>query len=202
MVRIFNMKRILNFILGLFGLKLASKRTDNVKEFHQAFGHPINKTGAKVDRSVRQLRVKLIFEELQELAVASDVQQTFAKLCFFENERWTNNSKEDGDDVNKVEELDALGDISYVTDGSILANGHHENFDEAYDEIHSSNMSKMCNSLQEVEDTILYYTTEKGEVEANISYKPDGDKFIVYRTEDGKVFKNVHYKPANLEKYT
>ena len=172
-----------------------------VEKFHKAFGHAINKVTDLIPLKTRQQRVNLMFEELEEFAEASDVQETFAKRCACSHEQWSKTRKKDGDDVNKVEEADALGDLTFVVDGTVLACGHHDNFDDIFTDIYNSNMSKMCANMQEVEDTIKYYIEERGMDESNISHKPEDDKFIVFRVEDDKILKNVHYKPVDLKKY-
>lgn len=174
------------------------KYLDSVKEFHETFNHPINDYKDDISLKTRQLRIKLLFEELQELAEASDVKDTFANLC----ETVVNNATSDdwyinGNNVNKKEEIDALCDLQYVLSGAVLALGHQENFEAAFDEVQNSNMSKMCHSQKEVDDTIAHYK-EKG-VEAYSV--PKGNGYIVLRVGDDKVLKNVYYKEARLEQY-
>ena len=167
----------------------------DVAEFHTTFNHPINDVKDEIDLKLRQLRIKLLFEELAELAEASDVKFTMSKLCdeyLVDSESYT-----DGSDVDKVEEVDALCDIQYVLSGAILVLGHHERFDEAFAEVQASNMSKQCANTDEVCDTIDMYI-ERGMERKNIKFEENGDKFIVIRKEDGKILKNKHYKPADL----
>lgn len=180
-----------------------NKYINSVGEFHEIFGHPINNYKDEISLQTRELRIKLLFEELQELATASDVKETFFLLCneVVSAEHGAADEPSDysinGDNVDKKEELDALCDIQYVLSGAILALGHHNNFDEAFDEVHSSNMSKMCNSLSEVEDTINFYKNK--DVEGYAIQK--GDRWIVLRVGDDKVLKNFHYTEAQLEKF-
>lgn len=164
---------------------------NEVKKFHEVFGHPINDNKDVIDLKTRQLRLKLLFEELQELAVAMDVQETFKALCL------TANYGIDGNNVNKVEELDALCDIQYVLSGAILALGHHKNFDDAFANVQESNMSKGCKDLKEAELTQQFYL-DKG-IESYVVEKDN--MFIVLRKEDNKVLKNINYIKTDLEKY-
>lgn len=176
-----------------------NKYIETVREFHEVFNHPINEVNQEIPLNVRQLRVKLIFEELQELSVASDVTETFLSLC-----QEVINKKEniiDGDNVNKVEELDALCDLQYVLSGGIISLGHSQNFDKAFENVHDSNMSKMCSNMKEALDTIQFYVSEKGETESNMQIKPKGTKYIVSRVSDNKILKNVYYKKTNLNPY-
>lgn len=171
-------------------------QTEKVMEFHENFNHPINDQQNHIDLKTRQLRIKLLFEELQELAEASDVRQTFVTLCENRSGGYGDDYV-DGDNVDKKEELDALCDIQYVLSGAILSLGFQNQFDDAFSEVHSSNMSKMCNSNKEALDTVEHYKL-KG-VESHIVSK--GDKFIVMRKDDNKILKNVYYKEASLNQF-
>ena len=98
-----------------------------VDEFHVAFDHPRNNIEDDISLKNRQQRVNLLFEEVEELAEASDVKGTFQKNCLnslmkhatsgvreYLEEIEEGDLDEDGDNVDKVEELDALCDIQYV----------------------------------------------------------------------------------------
>lgn len=168
-------------------------RIKRVKEFHEGFSHPINTIGTE-DKKTRQLRIKLLFEEVQELAEASDVKETWYELC---RNNSCNAEDLDGDNVNYKEELDAILDVDYVLNGKILTGGYQDVFDEASIEVHNSNMSKMCNSESEVRDTIAHYN-DKGVKSYSVK---KGNSWIVLRLEDNKVLKNLYYKEASLSKY-
>ncbi len=175
-----------------------SKYIEDVKKFHETFGHPVNNVSDDIELKTRQLRVKLLFEELEELAEASGVLGTFGELCYVSSNV---GDGVDSDNVDKIEELDALCDIQYILAGSILALGHQDNFDKAFQNVQYSNMSKACANLQEVEDTIGMYVNERGMSRENISYEILDDIFIVYRVDDGKILKNKHYTPTDLKKF-
>ena len=181
-----------------------------VELFHKTFGHPINDKKDAIDLKTRQLRLKLILEEAEELAEASDVKGTLQEFCIevllktkntTEYDGLTHiggqNLDKDGDNVDKVEELDALCDIQYVLSGAVLALGHQENFDEAFQNVQDSNMSKGCKNRQEADDTQKHYG-DKG-VESYVVEK-DGI-LIVLRKEDDKVLKNVHYTATELKQF-
>lgn len=89
---------------------------DMVREFHAVFGHPIANTPGLIPRSRAALRHALIAEELQEFyeAIAAD---------------------------DLVEIADALGDLMYVVHGAAIEYGIP--LDDAFREIHDSNMSKL-----------------------------------------------------------
>jgi predicted HAD superfamily Cof-like phosphohydrolase len=132
----------------------------SVLEFHELFNQPIGSLVAKEDRKTRQLRIKLLFEELQELAVAGDMKATFAGLCagvtakavdhFFA----TGEQIEDGDNVDQIEEIDALADIQYVLAGKIITGGYQGVFDKNFERVHRNNMTKAHKSIDHAHETI------------------------------------------------
>ncbi len=184
------------------------KHLESVKQFHETFNHPVGDTELKH----RQLRIKLIFEELQELSQAMDVKKTFLDLCEevvsdeygryinfinIKNERELNRIPvlEDGNNIDEVETMDALSDIEYVLAGSVVQMGMHTNFETAFDRVHESNMSKMCRTQKELDDTLQYYK-EKG---VDVFYEEKNGGYIVKRTIDNKTLKNVYYNPVDLK---
>lgn len=176
-----------------------NKYLESVKEFHEKFNHPVNEKNSPVSKDLLRLRIKLIFEELHELSQATGEEKYFRELCGD-----IYNSKEDilinhtNDGRDRKEEIDALCDITVVTMGSVLVMGHQDNFDDAFDEVHRSNMSKMCNNLKEAEDTQKWYV-EKYNTESII--KKCVDKWMVLRKSDNKILKNKYYSPADLGKF-
>jgi predicted HAD superfamily Cof-like phosphohydrolase len=91
---------------------------EQVREFHDAFGVKNEPRPTLSDKETRQLRVKLIQDELYELFMA------------LENEDIT-------------ETLDALVDLDYVVQGAFLQFGLALLKDSAFNEVHRSNMSKL-----------------------------------------------------------
>lgn len=89
-----------------------------VKDFHEAFGHPINEHPFIKDKKLNRLRVNLIQEELFELYHALHT----------------------GDEI---ETFDALCDLQYVLDGAFLALGYGDVKDVGMAEVQRSNMSKL-----------------------------------------------------------
>lgn len=176
-----------------------SNYIESVKEFHENFNHPINNYKQNIDLGLRQLRIALLFEELRELSEASDSKATFFNLCndVVQSELGNVSISEDGNNVDKKEELDALSDIQYVLSGAILCLGYQDIFNESFNEVHRSNMSKMCSNLDEVNLTKEFYLKKGVE-----SYHVEkGDKYIVLRTQDNKILKNVNYSEANLNQF-
>lgn len=144
-----------------------------VSDFHKTFDAPILETPQIPSEERCQLRVSLLQEELNEL-----------KQAIYEN--------------NLVEIADALCDIQYVLSGAILEFGMGDIFDELFEEVQKSNMSKACSSIQEAIETISHYKQKDG---TESTYKQVGDKWVVYRLSDNKVLKSVNYSPANLKNF-
>ncbi len=142
---------------------------NDVAEFHRTFHLPVLDTPQIPNTDRCRLRLNLLREELEELAEAIE-----------------------NDDL--VEAADAFADIQYVLSGAILEFGLGEKFRALFEEVHRSNMSKTCATMQEAEETVAHYEKQgqTGTIE------PSGDVFLVYRTDDRKVLKNVHYSPADL----
>ena len=172
--------------------KIPTDYIGRVAEFHKNFNQPINNFEDDIDVNVRRLRIKLLFEELHELAVASNVEGTFQKIC---GDVCSKSVVPDGNNVDKVEEMDALCDLQYVLSGGILSLGHQDKFDECFIDVDQSNMSKMCDNLDQVRETIDFY--KQSGVDSYSASK--GDKWIVIRKEDQKILKNVHYTKANIK---
>ena len=68
------------------------------------------------------------------------------------------------------------------------------NHDEAFAEVHNSNMSKACENLDTVHRTIA---NRPNEILHYIIY--DGKYFV--RNEENKLIKSIDYKPANLTRF-
>lgn len=142
-----------------------------VAEFHKTFKHPIVEKAAIPSKERCQLRIELLAEELKELQEAVN-------------------------DNNIVEIADALCDIQYVLAGAVLEFGLGEKFKELFDEVHRSNMSKACKTVEEANATIAHYKN-KSNVDAH--YKEIDGLFLVYRDTDHKTLKSIDYSPADLK---
>ena len=142
-----------------------------VAEFHSIFKHPIVAQPAIPSKERAQLRIELLAEELKELQEAVD-------------------------DNNLVEIADALCDLQYVLAGAVLEFGLGEKFKELFDEVHRSNMSKACKTVEEANATIAHYKN-KSNVDAH--YKEIDGLFLVYRDADHKTLKSINYSPADLK---
>ncbi len=145
---------------------------EKVKCFHEMFNAPVLETPQIPSKERCDLRVTLIQEELDEMKEAI----------------------ENGD---VIEIADSLGDLMVVLCGSILEFGMGDKFNEIFENIHNSNMSKACNTQQEALMTLSHYKKKDG---TEGYYKEINGKWIVYRTSDDKVLKSINYSPAELKK--
>jgi len=143
---------------------------NQVAEFHTTFKHPILPTPVIPSKERCELRIALLAEELKEL------QQAIT-------------------DNDLVEVADAFCDLQYVLSGAILEFGLGEKFKELFDEVHRSNMSKACKTVEEANATIAHYHAKDG----TESYYTEIDGlFLVYRKIDNKTLKSINYSPASL----
>lgn len=142
------------------------------------------------DINTRILRVKLLLEEVLELAEASGVEiiDTFNapldtssiktnKIKFKEIENST---------TSLVGVADALADISYVNYGA--ANAYGINIEPIEEEVHRSNMTKLFSS-----DEISKLDQN------NFKITKIRDNQFLVKSLDGKVQKSPSYSPADID---
>lgn len=140
-----------------------------VEEFHKTFKAPVLPSPQLASADRAKLRVSLIQEELKELQEAIDK----------------------GD---LVEVADALCDLQYVLSGTVLEFGMKDKFDEMFDEVHRSNMSKACGF-----EAIAIETQEKyASMEIETYRERNEDSWLVFRKSDDKILKSINYSLADL----
>jgi len=126
---------------------------DQVQEFHETYGLPVEDMQTTGSDQTKALRINLLQEELDELKEALE-----------------------GDDL--FETLDALIDLQYVLDGAFLSFGMQEVKNDAFNEVHRSNMSKLG------EDGKPIRREGDGKVMKGPNYfKPDMVQFIKSKKE-------------------
>lgn len=171
---------------------------NHITQFRETFDLPCNdpqSLGEKADL----LHSSLIIEELTELAEAD---------C-------------------KIEQADAIVDSVYVLMGRLVHLGDNKvsdniaisylvdlflnvaiqadiNFLACWDEIHASNMSKVCRNQTEYQETQDFYAKQGVELVDSVQ----GDFIIAKCAKDvqlkgkmvrqGKVLKSIYYRPADL----
>lgn len=165
-----------------------TKAQDNVRQFMKTFGQEVPDKPKVASIGTRLLRVKLLLEEVIELADASGVAIELG-VDAKAGDRVTLSSNlqlRTYDVVDLVGIADALADIDYVNQGAAIAYGL--DLEPFSDEVHSSNMTKLWT---------------KAEVDAGLeagatSEAVEGtDRFIVRRS-DGKIIKSPSYRKADL----
>ncbi|MBW0279037.1 nucleoside triphosphate pyrophosphohydrolase family protein [Shewanella xiamenensis] len=170
----------------------------DISEFRSTFDLAVN-DASSLDDKADTLHTSLIIEELTELAEAD----------------------------SRIEQADAIVDSVYVLMGRLVhlgADHMHDKLEISYlidlllcvaknreidfiacwDEVHSSNMSKVCRNEQELAETIAFYA-EQG---VDIVGSKKGEFIIAKCAKDvemagkvvrqGKVLKSVYYRPADL----
>ena len=174
----------------------------DITEFRSTFDLPVDDP-ASLDAQADTLHTSLAIEELTELAEAD---------C-------------------KTEQADAIIDSVYVLMGRLVHLGHSQvsdnlaisylidlllnvavnrgiNFIPCWDEVHSSNMSKVCRNEKEYTETEQFYADQG----IKLMSVPKGEYIIAKCAEDfvaegktvrkGKVLKSVYYRPADLKPLT
>lgn len=144
---------------------------EKVKEFHETFDMPVLSEPTIPDSERCDLRISLLEEEINEL-----------KQAILDK------------DITEV--FDAFNDILYILGGSILEFGMQDKFKQGFDEVHRSNMSKACKT---VEDALLTIDKYKKSDNFDSDYIEKNNSFIVKR-KDGKLLKSINYSPADLKK--
>ena len=171
----------------------------DISQFRETFDLPCNDLSS-LNEKADNLHSSLIIEELTELAAAD---------C-------------------KIEQADAIIDSVYVLMGRLVHRGDHKvednlaisylidlflnvaihreiDFLTCWNEIHSSNMSKVCRNQEEYKETQAFYAKQGVELVDSIK----GEFVIAKCAKDvqlagkivrqGKVLKSVYYRPADLE---
>jgi predicted HAD superfamily Cof-like phosphohydrolase len=162
-----------------------------VKEFMTTFGQACPAKPEVPELNTRILRVKLLLEEVLELAEASGLKVTDSlghdiSLSLLKNGKIeiVNNPEITPDLVGVA---DAIADISYVNYGAALAYGI--DIEPVENEVHSSNMTK------------LFTTEEVDQLDRQkFTYSPVklSGKCLLVKNNDGKVQKSPSYTPADI----
>lgn len=137
-----------------------------------AGGQPISTKPTIVDEKLWRFRLELIKEEVRELEEALET----------------------GD---LIEVGDAFADIRYVLGGAEHTFGFADIMPTLFAEVHRSNMTKYCTTVEEAKDTVGKYLNDG----IGVHYEKVGDVYVIYRNEDNKVLKSINYSPANLREF-
>ncbi len=194
-----------------------------VREFHETFDHPIAEYKNITDNNqVLLLRNNLIDEEINEYLDAiknNDIIEQVDALCDISYVCYgalivygmqcdisDNNQLCDlttyMDDLRKVkenEEYEKLVNKLIYTCKYLLNNNYTKYnliFDECFDEVHYSNMSKSCFNEDDAKKSVDIYKTK------NISadYKKKNNYYVIYNRETKKILKNYKFKQPHFYK--
>lgn len=150
------------------------KNQENVRDFMLQAGQNVESSPAFPDQKTRILRVKLLLEEVLELAEASGVEVTFSDRKIESTKQLEFQAS---GDIDLVEVADALTDIDYVNVGAALAYGI--DLEPCHEEVHDSNMSKFIDG----------YRREDGKWMKGPSYRPaDLDKVVSAQCRETQFF--------------
>ena len=174
------------------------KLYQDILEFRTTFDLAVEITDS-IDEKNDLLHTSLAIEELTELAEAdSKIEQADAIIdsvyvLMGRAVHLGNKSK----DENLT--------ISYLIDLLLnIANNLNIDFIACWDEIHSSNMSKVCKTEDEFQETKLFYQKQGIDISSTtkghfIIAKCAKNVELPNKTiKEGKVLKSVNYRPANL----
>ena len=147
---------------------------DEVEIFNHTFGKTNNYSPTIPNKKITDFVIDFIREETDELAEAVE-------------------------EKDIVEVLDAICDLLYVAVGNAtMAFGLKHKLLPAYEEVQASNMSKVCTSEEEAQETVAVRSMQQGE---ECHYERVGEYYIVYRTRDKKVMKSVNYFAPDLAQF-
>lgn len=71
--------------------------------------------------------------------------------------------------------------------------------DKSFDIVHKSNMSKLCSTETEAQDTVKWYKENETRYDTPNYRRSDNNKYwVVFNESTGKILKFIGYKPANF----
>ncbi len=168
-----------------------------VQEFHKFFNQVVSNKPTKINKETINLRLNLILEELSEIAegCGKEILSDFIVKLHDKSVKLHSKNESNPDGKFNINEIfDALLDTQYVLSGTVLAFGFQDIFEEGFQQVHESNMTKACYSLDEAKSTVKNYSNTGTECFIDMS---DEEKGIwrVMRTGDKKILKSINYKP-------
>jgi len=164
-----------------------------VECWNRDFNHPTFEYPTDPNKELSIKRLRLILEELHELATALSVEQEFCDLMLTEASHCVANTGE----INMPEALDAVTDLRVVLYGAINAFGLTNLAEPAFNEVMKSNYSKMCKTEEEAKISKQKYADAGRDV--NYQEAPTG--FVMKEVGTDKILKSYLYQPANLTKF-
>lgn len=192
---------VINLVDEISAINYNESSLNKVKIFMESFKQNVNEKPTFPDNNTMLLRLDLILEELVELAEAcgSNILSQFGTTLKDKAEIIRDNVEKNRENLKPslVKVLDALIDIEYVNLGAVHSFGLADAFIFGFENVHNSNMSKLCYSLEEAELTKNKYLSES----INTDIIPYKNYYLVVRTRDNKILKSINYTPANLNQF-
>ena len=143
---------------------------EKIKHWRDTFGLPNRTTPKITNEKESELAFRLIEEELKELKSAL----------------WNRDRKYEPK-LNEV--ADAVADLFFVVYQAAAIHGL--DVEEIVDRVYKSNMSKLCENVEDAHKSVLAYTEQ--DLSTYYEKLPDG-KYIIKRTVDAKVLKGINFK--------
>lgn len=197
---------IISLVDGIKNIVTKNSDIEMIREFMLTFNQIVRNKPTIPPKDECLLRLSLISEETIELAEAcgSEVLTEFGLMLYKSSEKIKQivNNKREYLVPSLVGALDAFKDLQYVTRGSELSFGMRFVEAEAFEEVHSSNMTKVCKDYEEANASQQNYASKN--IITNIK-EQTGGKYLIFKVSNddtnNKVLKSINYKPAQLDKF-
>ena len=171
---------------------------EQVQKFHKAFKVDTEDTRVVKDYKYAELRFRLILEEALELAFAlgidsMDIYKIFTEIF--------GKVKAKDIPVSETEVLDALTDLSFVTNGSIDVFNLADKAYKAMEEVTKSNLSKLIPDNEQADNVVRATKTEMDLKDTPVIMENLNNGYIAVKHRDtGKILKPITYIKPDLEK--
>lgn len=162
-----------------------------IEHWSNTFGLPVRDKATIPDKEEIELIYNLIEEEFREFREAINMQSKFYNTTtgtqFYQLE-----VVEQPEDI--VEIADSLTDMLWLVIRAMQQFGL--DVDKCVEAVYESNMSKLCKTYQEAEDTIEFYK-QKGIIAYYEFWANRG--YVIKNMETGKVLKSINFKEPKFE---
>ena len=195
---------------------MLDKMYDMVLEFTKAYDFQVGDENTTITDFLRKQRLDLIHEEICEYEDAKkkgDRLEMLDALCdimyvvlgshitFGIPLKMSNKETELCDFTDELTHGDKAAMALYLT--SISSNVLYKSvllnveFKKAFTEVHRSNMSKSCGSIDEVYATMAQHKYK----DIDYNYVTKEGRWFIHRKDNGKLIKSIAYSKAELAKY-
>lgn len=195
---------------------MLDKMYDMVLEFTKAYDFQVGDENTVITDFLRKQRLDLIHEEICEYEDAKkkgDRLEMLDALCdimyvvlgshitFGIPLKMSNKETELCDFTDELTHGDKAAMALYLT--SISSNVLYKSvllnveFKKAFTEVHRSNMSKSCGSIDEVYATMAQHKYK----DIDYNYVTKEGRWFIHRKDNGKLIKSIAYSKADLSKY-